>query len=109
MAEGRLDLLRVAKLADDEAMAELVKLKGVGRWTAEIYLMFCLGRPDVLPAGDLALREAAGLLKRKRRRPEEADLRRMGESWRPWRSVAARLLWHYYAHSRAKARSKESD
>jgi DNA-3-methyladenine glycosylase II len=108
-AEGRLDLARVAKLVDEEAMAELVKLKGVGRWTAEIYLMFCLGRPDVLPAGDLALREAAGLLKRKRRRPEEADLRRMGESWRPWRSVAARLLWHYYAHSRAKARSKESD
>ena len=105
VAEGRLDLIRVAALADEEAMAELVALKGVGRWTAEIYLMFCLGRPDVLPAGDLALREAAGVVKRKRKRPEEADLRRMGESWRPWRSVAARLLWHYYAFSRIKART----
>lgn len=102
VAEGRLDLTGVARLADEEAMAELVRLKGVGRWTAEIYLMFCLGRPDVLPAGDLALREAAGVVKRRRKRPEERDLRRMGESWRPWRSVAARLLWHYYAYSRAK-------
>ena len=104
VGEGRLDLMRVAGLADEEAMAELVALKGVGRWTAEIYLMFCLGRPDVLPAGDLALREAAGVVKRKRKRPLEADLRRMGEAWRPWRSVAARLLWYYYAYSRAKAR-----
>jgi DNA-3-methyladenine glycosylase II len=96
--EGRLDLDALARLPDDMAMAELIRLKGVGRWTAEIYLMFCLQRPDVLPAGDLALRVAAGLVKRKRARPEEAALRRMGEAWRPWRSVAARLLWHYYAH-----------
>ena len=100
--EGRLDFLRLAGLPDDEAVLELMQLKGIGRWTAEIYLMFCLGRPDVLPAGDLALREAAGLAKRKRKRPEEAQLRRMGEAWRPWRSVAARLLWHYYAHTRRK-------
>jgi DNA-3-methyladenine glycosylase II len=52
-----------------------------------------------LPAGDLALREAAGLVKRRRKRPDEAQLRRMGQAWRPWRSVAARLLWHYYATS----------
>ena len=109
VSDGRLDLMRVARLADEEAMAELIALKGVGRWTAEIYLMFCLGRPDVLPAGDLALREAAGVVKRKRKRPDEAALRRMGESWRPWRSVAARLLWHYYAFSREMARRKEQD
>ena len=95
--EGRLDLDALALLPDEVAMAELVKLKGVGTWTAEIYLMFCLQRPDILPAGDLALRVAAGLVKRKRKRPEETALRRMGEAWRPWRSVAARLLWHYYA------------
>jgi DNA-3-methyladenine glycosylase II len=65
-------------------------------------LMFCMHRPDVLPAGDLALRAAAGLVKRKRKRPEEAALRRMGEAWRPWRSVASRLLWHYYAQNYAK-------
>jgi DNA-3-methyladenine glycosylase II len=96
-AEGRLDLDRLALLPDEAAMAELVKLKGVGVWTAEIYLMFCLQRPDILPAGDLALRVAAGIVKRKRARPDERALRRMGEAWRPWRSVAARLLWHYYA------------
>jgi hypothetical protein len=59
--------------------------------------MFSLARPDIMPAGDLALREAAGLVKRKRKRPDEAALRRMSEAWRPWRSVASRLLWHYYA------------
>jgi len=94
---GSLDLDAIVAMPDDEAVAELVKLKGIGRWTAEIYLMFCLGRPDIMPAGDLALREAAGLVKRKRKRPDEAALRRMGEAWRPWRSVAARVLWHYYA------------
>jgi DNA-3-methyladenine glycosylase II len=100
---GALDLDAVAAMTDEDAMAELVKLKGVGRWTAEIYLMFCLGRADIMPAGDLALREAAGLVKRKRKRPDEAQLRRMAEAWRPWRSVAARLLWHYYAVSLKKA------
>src|SRR4029077_14110646 len=64
---GALDLDAIVAMPDDEAVAELVKLKGIGRWTAEIYLMFCLGRPDIMPAGDLALREAAGLVKRKRK------------------------------------------
>ncbi len=99
---GSLDLDAMAALGDDAVVAELVKLKGVGRWTAEIYLMFCLGRPDVMPAGDLALREAAGIVKRKRKRPDETQLRRLSQAWRPWRSVAARLLWHYYAVSNKK-------
>jgi DNA-3-methyladenine glycosylase II len=103
---GALDLGALSRLPDDTAMAELMKLKGIGRWTAEIYLMFCLGRPDILPAGDLALREAAGMVKRKRKRPDEDQLRRMGQAWRPWRSVAARLLWHYYATSDRKANDK---
>ena len=97
VGEGRLDLDGLALMPDDAVLAELIKLKGVGLWTADIYLMFFMHRPDVLPAGDLALRAAAGLVKRKRKRPEEAALRRMGEAWRPWRSVASRLLWHYYA------------
>ena len=101
-SEGRLDLAALAREPDEVVMTELVKLPGIGRWTSEIYLMFCLQRPDVLPAGDLALRTAAGLLKRKRARPEELALRRMGEAWRPWRSVASRLLWHYYARTRAR-------
>src|SRR5262249_23920296 len=97
VGERRLDLDGLALLPDEAVVAELVKLKGVGLWTAEIYLMFCMHRPDVLPAGDLALRAAAGIVKRKRKRPEEAALRRMGKAWRPWRSVASRPLWHYYA------------
>jgi DNA-3-methyladenine glycosylase II len=101
-SEGRLDLDALAHAPDEVVLAELVKQPGIGVWTAEIYLMFCLQRPDVLPAGDLALRAAAGLVKRKRTRPEELALRRMGEAWRPWRSVAARLLWHYYAQTRAR-------
>jgi DNA-3-methyladenine glycosylase II len=106
---GALDLDAVAAMDDEAALAELVKLKGVGRWTAEIYLMFCLHRPDIMPAGDLALREAAGLVKRKRKRPDEDQLRRMAESWRPWRSIAARLLWHYYAVQLSRARAAKSD
>ncbi|MEA2780298.1 MAG: DNA-3-methyladenine glycosylase [Rhodospirillaceae bacterium] len=101
--EGRLDLETIATLPDEAAIAELVRMKGIGRWSAEIYLMFCCGRPDVLPAGDLALREAAGLVKGSAQRPDEAELRRMGEAWQPWRSVAARLLWHYYAHRARRA------
>ena len=97
VGEQRLDLDGLALLSDEAVLTELMKLKGVGLWTAEIYLMFCMHRPDVLPAGDLALRAAAGLVKRKRKRPDEAALRRMGEAWRPWRSIASRLLWHYYA------------
>jgi DNA-3-methyladenine glycosylase II len=106
---GSLDLDAISGLPDDAAIAELTKLKGVGRWTAEIYLMFCLGRPDILPAGDLALREAAGMVKRKRKRPDEDQLRRMGQAWRPWRSVAARLLWHYYATSGKTADDKKAN
>ncbi len=102
---GTLDLDAIAAMDDEAAVAELVKLKGVGRWTAEIYLMFCLQRPDIMPAGDLALREAAGLVKCRRKRPDEAQLRRMAESWRPWRSVAARVLWHYYAVQLGRARA----
>jgi len=103
---GVLDLDLIAAMTDDEAVSELVKHNGVGRWTAEIYLMFCLGRPDIMPAGDLALREAAGLVKRKRKRPDEAALRRMGQAWRPWRSVAARLLWHYYAQKAKEVKQR---
>jgi DNA-3-methyladenine glycosylase II len=96
---GACDLAAIAGMPDEAALAALTKHKGIGRWTAEIYLMFCLGRPDILPAGDLALQEAAGKLKGKKKRPAETQLRAMGRAWRPWRSVAARLLWHYYAHT----------
>ncbi len=96
VAEGRLDLDGLAALPDDEVIAALVARRGLGRWSAELYLLFCLARPDVLPAGDLALLVAAQRLKRLPRRPTPNELAALAESWRPWRSVAARLLWHYY-------------
>ena len=77
-------------------MATLVAVPGVGVWTAEIYAMFALGRADVFAPGDLALQEAARMLFGMDRRPTEKVLRRMAETWSPWRSVAARILWAYY-------------
>jgi DNA-3-methyladenine glycosylase II len=93
---GNLDLDRLAELPDDEARDQLMHLKGIGRWTADIYLLMALGRPDVWPVGDLALVVAAQRIKGLDARPSREEFRELGEPWRPWRSVAARLLWHHY-------------
>jgi DNA-3-methyladenine glycosylase II len=95
IVERRLDFDGVHTMEDELAIAELSKALGVGRWTAEIYLMFALGRTDIMPGNDLGLITAAGHLKGLRRRPDEKKLRRMAEAWRPWRSVASLVLWHY--------------
>ena len=87
---------RLARLDDEAAIADLTRVKGIGRWTAEIYLLSALGRLDVLPAGDLALQAAAQHLYGLDERPAAGALREMGENWRPYRSVAARILWQYY-------------
>lgn len=97
LADGRLDLDAVAAMDDEAAIAAITAVKGLGRWSAEVYLLFCLHRPDVMPADDLALLVAVERLKRLPARPSAKALRAMADSWRPWRSVAARLLWHYYA------------
>lgn len=94
--DGELRPARLARLDDEAAVAELTRVKGIGRWTAEIYLLSALGRLDVLPAGDLALQTAARHLYGLEERPEAGALREMGENWRPYRSVAARILWQYY-------------
>jgi DNA-3-methyladenine glycosylase II len=98
--DGTLPLERFAGMPDDEISAALTALHGIGPWTAEIYLLSCLGRPDVWPAGDVALQmavqDAFGLPER----PGERDMRVMAEAWRPWRAVAARLLWAHYRHVR---------
>lgn len=88
------DALRVAP--DDQVIATLVALPGIGQWTAEIYLKFALGRTDAFAAGDLALQEAARVLYDLPDRPKPAALVALAEPWRPWRSVAARGLWAYY-------------
>lgn len=78
------------------AMKALTNIKGIGPWTAEIYLMFSAGHPDIFPAGDLALQEAIKLGAGLEERPNEKFCRQMSEEWTPWRSVAARILWDYY-------------
>jgi DNA-3-methyladenine glycosylase II len=81
----------------------LVALKGIGRWSAEIYLIFALGRPDVWPAGDLGLQLAVADCLGLDARPGEAALRQIGDRWQPWRSVAACLFWQSYLHARGRA------
>jgi DNA-3-methyladenine glycosylase II len=93
---GGLDLKGLGSLDAEDAHKALVAVKGVGPWTADIFLLFCLGHPDAFPAGDLALQEAAKLALNLKRRPDEARLERIAERWRPLRGVAARMLWAYY-------------
>lgn len=98
IAEGRLDIDGLPRLDDAQAIAALTRVKGIGRWTAEIYLLFALGRPDVWPVGDLALCIAAQHLKKLEARPDATAMTALGETWRPHRSTAARFLWHLYRH-----------
>jgi DNA-3-methyladenine glycosylase II len=91
--DGRLNLAKLRKHSDEEAMEQLVAVKGIGRWTAEIFLMFRLGRPDILPADDLGLMNAVHRVYGLRKRPDAKKLRQMGEAWRPYRSVASWYLW----------------
>lgn len=93
VVDGRLDLHGLRRHSDEEVLRQLTAVKGIGRWTAEIFLMFRLGRPDVLPAGDLGLLNAAQRAYGLRKRPTPDRLRKMGEAWRPYRSVAAWYLW----------------
>ena len=93
---AKLDLARLANLSASDAHNTLVALKGIGPWTADIFLMFCLGHPDAWPAGDIALQEAAKMILKLDTRPDARALERIGERWRPHRAVAARILWAYY-------------
>lgn len=96
IVSGRIDLDGLAAHDDSAAVAELMTLKGVGRWTAEVYLLFALRRADVFPADDLALMVAARRMKNLDDRPTGRELRAIAEAWRPWRGAAAHFLWHYY-------------
>ena len=96
ITEGGLDLDGLERLPDDQARTALVAITGIGRWTADIYLLMALRRPDVWPAGDLALAIAAQRVKRLASRPSTLELEALGEPWKPWRAVAARVLWHHY-------------
>jgi DNA-3-methyladenine glycosylase II len=96
LASGALDLEMLADLDADEAHRALVAHHGIGPWTADSYLLFCLGHADAWPAGDLALREALRLAFALAERPSIKEMHAIAESWRPWRGVAAFLLWSYY-------------
>jgi DNA-3-methyladenine glycosylase II len=96
VAKGRIDLTAVGNMDADVAHATLTVLHGVGPWTADIYLLFCLGHADAFPAGDLAVQESARIAFGLRKRPDAKRLTKIAEAWRPWRGVAAHLLWAYY-------------
>lgn len=94
--DGRLSMPKLRRQSDDEVIAAITSVKGLGVWSAEVFLLFSLRRPDVLPAHDLGLIIAAQRMKRLRERPSPKELRVIAEPWRPYRSYAARMLWHYY-------------
>jgi DNA-3-methyladenine glycosylase II len=94
--DGALDLVALHDMPADEAHAMLTKVNGIGPWTADIYLLFCIGHADAWPAGDLALQEAVKLAFKLRKRPEAKKMQKLAEPWRPFRGVAAYLFWSYY-------------
>jgi DNA-3-methyladenine glycosylase II len=104
VAARKLNLKALEHADDDTVRATLTAFKGIGTWTADIYLMFGMGRPDVWPVGDLALQVAAQLLHGLDAKPSAKDLMALGEVWRPYRSSVSLLLWRYYgAHMAARA------
>lgn len=96
------DFEKLPSLLDDEVRHEMKKLKGIGDWTADIYLSECLLRPDILPKGDIAMEEAFKVLKNLPERPRYEDFEASTQHWRPWRSVGTRMLWHFYLCERGK-------
>ncbi|QYJ08046.1 DNA-3-methyladenine glycosylase family protein [Qipengyuania flava] len=92
---GELDIEKLPE-SDEEAIAELTRIKGIGRWSAEIYLLFAEGRQDIWPAGDLAVQEAVGRLLELPARPSEKETRALGEKWSPYRGAMAIFTWHTY-------------
>jgi DNA-3-methyladenine glycosylase II len=102
VTEGSLPLNSLADRPADEAHAAMVAVKGIGPWTADIYLLFCLGHADAFPAGDLALQEAARIAYGLEARPKDKTFVLLAERWRPWRGVAAKVLWAYYRIAKAR-------
>jgi len=96
VAKGKIDLTAVGNMDADIAHAALTALHGVGPWTADIYLLFCLGHADAFPSGDLAVQESARIAFGLRKRPDAKALTKLAQAWRPWRGVAAQMLWAYY-------------
>ena len=105
---GRLDLADLPT-DDDEAVAALVRVKGIGRWSAEVYLLFAEGRPDIWPAGDLAVQIEVGRILGHETRPSEKLTRELAEAWRPHRGAAAIFAWHHYGRRIAAGKADKAD
>jgi DNA-3-methyladenine glycosylase II len=101
--DGSLRLSELTRLDDGEAKERLMNVKGIGPWTADIYLMMALGRTDIWPMGDLALEVALQKVKGLPARPTPEEARKLSDRWQPWRAVAARLLWHSYLSERRES------
>ena len=106
MIDKSLDLSKLSKLDDAQVKEQLIRIKGIGPWTANIYLLRALGRPDVWPNGDIALAAAVQKQWGLAARPSWEELNRMSLNWKPWRSVAARILWHFYLNERNETIAK---
>jgi DNA-3-methyladenine glycosylase II len=108
LSRRHFDLRYLDNLHDDAAHKMLVAFKGIGKWTADIYLLSALRRPDIWPTGDVALATAVQEVKHLRQRPSPERLEKMSAPWRPWRAVAARLFWHHYLSKRGQRTSEIS-
>lgn len=106
---GDLDFKQLPRLNDEDAMAHLTQVPGIGQWTAEIYLMFSLGRPDVFPSGDIALQNTYQIVAGLEERPTAKEIAVIAERWSPYRAVAARVLWTYLRHLRMMDKAKNSE
>jgi len=106
--EGSLDLKRVRRMHDDDARAHLTAVKGIGPWTADIYLMSSLGRADVWPVADVGLQAAIARALKLRKRPNEKQMERLSKDWRPWRTIAARLFWTHEDAIRKEKREADA-
>jgi DNA-3-methyladenine glycosylase II len=105
IVRGELNFRRLARLSNDEALVTLTRIKGIGLWSANIYLLMAMRRADIWPAGDLALAVAIHELKNLKKRPSPEELEAFAERWRPHRAVAARMLWQYYLGRKIREKS----
>jgi DNA-3-methyladenine glycosylase II len=109
MLDGSLDLKRVRTMHDEDARAHLTAVKGIGPWTADIYLMSSLGRADIWPVGDVGLQAAIARALKLRKRPNEKQMERLSRNWRPWRTVAARMFWIHEDSIRSEKKLAEAE
>ena len=105
VVSGELNFRSLSRLKDQEALARLTRIKGIGLWSANVYLLMAMRRADIWPAGDLALAVAIHELKNLKRRPSPEELEKIAEPWRPYRAVAARMLWQYYLGRKVRPKS----